>query len=188
MTDIFVAIADPKRREILEVLAKDEQTIAQLAKAINETPAATTKQVAVLKDAGLVKASRAKVAVYSTNPKALKPLGVWVAKFASAEITAELGVRAEAIKQSGILRLCVAKEGQCIENLTLGFTVRVYDVKGVEVWNSMWTGRSLDLKFKKPVPTAHKVVVEATSAQVVNKLTGNPISTGKPLKLEFVVE
>jgi DNA-binding transcriptional ArsR family regulator len=99
MTDIFVAIADPKRREILEVLAKDEQTIAQLAKAINETPAATTKQVAVLKDAGLVKASRAKVAVYSTNPKALKPLGVWVAKFAGAEITSELGERADELAE-----------------------------------------------------------------------------------------
>lgn len=104
------------------------------------------------------------------------------------DLTLELGVRAEAIKESGILRLCVAKEGQCIENLTLGFTVRMYDANGVEVWNSIWTGRTLDLKFKKPVPTAHKVVVEATSAQVVNKLTGNPISTGTPLKLEFVVE
>jgi hypothetical protein len=100
----------------------------------------------------------------------------------------ELGLRAEAIKQSGTLWLCVAKEGQCIENLTLGFTVRVYDANGVEVWNSIWTGRTLDLKFKKPIPTAHKVVVEAISAQVVNKLTGNPISTGKPLKLEFVLE
>jgi DNA-binding transcriptional ArsR family regulator len=99
MTDIFVAISDPKRREILEVLAKDEQTIAQLAKAIKETPAATTKQVAVLKDAGLVKASRAKVAVCSTNPKALKPLGVWVAKFAGAEITAELGERADELAE-----------------------------------------------------------------------------------------
>ena len=99
MTDIFVAISDPKRREILEVLAKDEQTIAQLAKAIKETPAATTKQVAVLKDAGLVKASRAKVAVYSTNAKALKPLGVWVAKFAGAEITAELGERADELAE-----------------------------------------------------------------------------------------
>lgn len=104
------------------------------------------------------------------------------------DLTLELGVRAEAIKESGILRLCVAKEGQCIENLTLGFTVRMYDANGVEVWNSIWTGRTLDLKFKKPVPTAHKVVVEATSAHVVNKLTGNPISTGTPLKLEFVVE
>ena len=99
MSDIFVAIADPKRREILEVLAKEEQTLAQLAKTIKETPAATTKLLTILKDAGLVKASRAKVAVYSTNPKALKPLGVWVAKFAGAEITAELGERADELAE-----------------------------------------------------------------------------------------
>jgi len=100
----------------------------------------------------------------------------------------ELGLRAEAIKQSGILRLCVAKEGQCIENLTLGFTVTVYDAQGAEIWNSLWTGRTLDLKFKKALPQAHKVVVEATGDYVVNKLSGNPISTGKPLKLEFIAE
>jgi len=99
MSDIFVAIADPKRREILEALAKEEQTIAQLAKTVKETPAATTKHVGILKDAGLVKASRAKVAVYSTNPKALKPLGIWVAKFAGAEISAELGLRAEELAE-----------------------------------------------------------------------------------------
>ena len=34
----------------------------------------------------------------------------------------ELGLRAEAIRESGVLRLCVAKEGHCIENLTLGRT------------------------------------------------------------------
>ena len=50
MSDIFLAIADPKRREILEALAKEEQTLAQLAKAIKETPAATTKQLTILKD------------------------------------------------------------------------------------------------------------------------------------------
>jgi DNA-binding transcriptional ArsR family regulator len=99
MSDIFVAISDPKRREILELLAKEEQTLAQLAKTIKETPASTTKQLTILKDAGLVKASRAKVAVYSTNPKALKPLGVWVAKFAGAEITAELGERADELAE-----------------------------------------------------------------------------------------
>ena len=94
MSDIFVAIADAKRREILEALAKKEQTAAELAKTVKETPAATAKHLTILKDAGLVKVSRAKVAVYSSNPKALKPLGAWVAKFAGAEITAELEVRA----------------------------------------------------------------------------------------------
>lgn len=99
MSDIFLAIADPKRREILEALAKQEQTAAELAKTVEETPAATTKHLAILKEAGLVKASRAKVAVYSSNPKGLKPLGVWVAKFAGAEISAELGVRAEELAE-----------------------------------------------------------------------------------------
>lgn len=104
------------------------------------------------------------------------------------DLSLELGLRSEAIKEAGILRLCVAKNGQCIENLTLGFTVRVYDAKGTEIWNSIWTGRSLDLQFKKPLPNAHRVVVKAVNAQVVNKLSGNPISTGKPLELEFWVE
>ena len=99
MSDIFVAIADAKRREILEALAKQEQTAAELAKTVKETPAATAKHLTILKDAGLVKASRAKVAVYSSNPKGLKPLGAWVAKFAGAEISAELGVRAEELAE-----------------------------------------------------------------------------------------
>ena len=104
------------------------------------------------------------------------------------DLDLELGLRAEAIRESGVLRLCVAKEGQCIENLTLGFMVRVYDKAGKEIWNSLWTGRTLDLKFKRPLPEAHKVWVEATSPNVVNKLSGTRIATGKPLKLEFTVE
>lgn len=100
----------------------------------------------------------------------------------------ELGLRAEAIRESGVLRLCVAKEGQCIENLTLGFMVRVYDKAGKEIWNSLWTGRTLDITFKKPLPEAQKVLVEATSPSVVNKRSGTRIATGKPLKLEFTVE
>ena len=38
------------------------------------------------------------------------------------------------------------------------------------------------------LPEAHKVWVEATSPNVVNKLSGTRIATGKPLKLEFTVE
>ncbi|MCF8213389.1 MAG: hypothetical protein K9I86_05815 [Cryomorphaceae bacterium] len=104
------------------------------------------------------------------------------------DLDLELGLRAEAIRESGVLRICVAKEGQCIENLTLGFMVRVYDKAGKEIWNSLWTGRTLDITFKKPLPEAHKVWVEATSPNVVNKRSGTRIATGKPLKLEFTVE
>lgn len=95
MSDIFVAIADEKRREILESLAREDQTVAQLVKSTGETTATVNKHLAILKTAKLVNASRAKVAVYSINPAGVKPLGIWAAKVAGAKLTAELGVRAD---------------------------------------------------------------------------------------------
>ena len=95
----------------------------------------------------------------------------------------ELGLRAEAIRESGVLRLCVAKEGQCIENLTLGFMVRVYDKSGKEIWNSLWTGRTLDLKFKSPLPEAHKVLVEATIGRFTRKIRAVVSTAGYQLDM-----
>ncbi|MEY4618558.1 MAG: Bacterial regulatory protein arsR family [Actinomycetota bacterium] len=95
MSDIFVAISDVKRREILESLAKADQTAAELVKSTGETLATVNKHLAVLKSAQLVKASRAKTAVYSINPAGIKPLGVWAAKVAGAKLGAELELRAD---------------------------------------------------------------------------------------------
>lgn len=95
MSDIFVAISDPKRRELLEVLAKVDATAAELAKSNGETLAAVNKQLSVLKEAHLVKASRAKTPVYSINPAGIKPLGIWAAKVAGAKLSAELEIRAD---------------------------------------------------------------------------------------------
>lgn len=94
MSDVFVAIADAARRQILEALAEKSQTAAELAKSTGESVASVTKSLKTLQDAGLVKASRAKTPVFSSNPTALKPLGVWVAKFAGAELNAEFQARA----------------------------------------------------------------------------------------------
>lgn len=94
MSDIFVAISDVKRRELLESLAKSDQTAAELVKSTGETLAAVNKNLTVLKAAHLVKASRAKTAVYSINPAGIKPLGVWAAKVAGAKLGAELEIRA----------------------------------------------------------------------------------------------
>lgn len=94
MSDIFVAISDAKRRAIVESLAREDQTVAQLVKSTGETTAAVNKHLAVLKEAHLVKSSRAKVAVYSINPAGVKPLGIWAAKVAGAKLGAELEVRA----------------------------------------------------------------------------------------------
>ena len=95
MTDIFVAISDPKRRDILESLAREDQTVAQLVKSTGETTATINKHIAILKTAKLVNASRAKTAVYSINPAGVKPLGIWAAKVAGAKLSAELEIRAD---------------------------------------------------------------------------------------------
>lgn len=95
MSDIFVAISDPKRRELLEVLAKADSSAAELSKSTGETLAAVNKHLAVLKTAQLVKASRAKTPVYSINPAGIKPLGIWAAKVAGAKLSAELETRAD---------------------------------------------------------------------------------------------
>jgi DNA-binding transcriptional ArsR family regulator len=95
MSDIYVAIADPKRREILEALAREDQTVAQLVKSTGETTATINKHIAILKTAKLVNASRAKTAVYSINPAGIKPLGIWAAKVAGAKLSAELEIRAD---------------------------------------------------------------------------------------------
>jgi DNA-binding transcriptional ArsR family regulator len=95
MTDIFVAISDPKRREILELLARDNHTAAAIAKATGETLASVNKHLTILKTAKLVTASRAKTPVYSINPAGIKPLGLWTAKVAGAKISAELEIRAD---------------------------------------------------------------------------------------------
>ena len=95
MSDIFVAISDAKRREILESLAREDKTVAQLVKATGETTATVNKHLAILKAAKLVNVSRAKTSVYSINPAGIKPLGLWAAKVAGAKITAELEIRAD---------------------------------------------------------------------------------------------
>ena len=94
MSDIFVAISDAKRRELLESLAREDQTVAQLVKSTGETTAQINKHLTVLKAAHLVKASRAKTPVYSINPAGIKPLGLWAAKVAGAKLSAELELRA----------------------------------------------------------------------------------------------
>ncbi len=109
------------------------------------------------------------------------PNGTW------EDTSLEFVLLEESIQTDGALSLCIAKQDECITNLTVGFTVRVYNQAGKEIWNSVWSGRTMDIRFKNPLPAAHKVVVEASGDFVVNTTTANRISTGQPLKLTYVL-
>ena len=54
---------------------------------------------------------------------------------------------------------------------------------GKEIWNSLWTGRNMDLNFERSFPEAKEILIEAGAPFVINKISGTRIRTGHPLKL-----
>ncbi|KRO84056.1 MAG: hypothetical protein ABR87_05820 [Cryomorphaceae bacterium BACL7 MAG-121220-bin83] len=99
-----------------------------------------------------------------------------------------LGMISESVRVDGRLTLCIAKEDQCIDNLTIGFTVRVFDAAGKEIWNSVWSGKTMGIQFSKPLPTAARIDILAAGDFVINRTTANRISTGNPLSLSLLLD
>ena len=108
--------------------------------------------------------------------------GSWEDKDLSFEIIQE------EIKQKGYLELCIQKNGFCIENLTIGFTIIILDGAGKEIWSSLWTGKNMRIKFEKSFLEAEKIIVEAGAPFVINNLTGTRIKTGKRLRIEKLLK
>ena len=96
----------------------------------------------------------------------------------------------EDLDSSGEMIVCILSNntGNCVENLTTGFQITVFDKTGKEVWNSLWTGRKLDIKFKKGFPEASYVMIEANKNYVVNTMTGTRIYQDEPLSLKYMLK
>lgn len=78
-TDAFNAIAEPRRREILDVLVDGERTVSELVARIPVSQPQVSKHLKVLKEVGLVR-SRAdgRQRLYRLDALALKPIHDWV--------------------------------------------------------------------------------------------------------------
>jgi len=80
--DIFQAIADPTRREVLKLLAEKERPISEITAQFDMSRTAIAKHLHVLSDADLVvgkKVGREKR--YSLQPEPLKELKQWLSYF-----------------------------------------------------------------------------------------------------------
>jgi DNA-binding transcriptional ArsR family regulator len=82
--DPFNAVAEPKRREILELLATQELSVNEMVERLGWPQPMVSKHLGVLKQVGLVSERRdGRQRFYSINAEQLKPIYDWVAPFES---------------------------------------------------------------------------------------------------------
>jgi len=83
--DAFTALAEPTRRNILEMLAKNGQMPATaIYKQFKATPPAISQHLKVLKEANLVGVQRkAQQRIYYVNPEPMKELEKWIKQFSA---------------------------------------------------------------------------------------------------------
>ena len=80
--DPFNAVAEPKRRRVLEVLGARELSVNEIVQKLGWTQPMVSKHLGVLKQVGLVSERRAgRQRLYRVNAEQLKPIYDWVTPF-----------------------------------------------------------------------------------------------------------
>jgi DNA-binding transcriptional ArsR family regulator len=81
-SDAFNAVAEPRRREILNYLALQERSVGEIVAEMELEQPSVSKHLRVLKDVGLVRARRdGRRILYQTNAEAIRPLHEWTGMF-----------------------------------------------------------------------------------------------------------
>jgi len=81
-SDPFNAVAEPRRRDILEFLASRERPVNDVVSALSLAQPSVSKHLRVLRHVGLVEVRRdGRQLLYRTNAKAIQPLHEWSGRF-----------------------------------------------------------------------------------------------------------
>jgi len=81
-SDAFNAVAEPRRREILEVLGSDELSVGELVARLGLAQPQVSKHLQVLRQVDLVRSRTVgRQRMYRINGPALRPVHDWVAGF-----------------------------------------------------------------------------------------------------------
>jgi DNA-binding transcriptional ArsR family regulator len=80
--DPFNAVAEPRRRQVLETLAGRELSVNELVELLGWTQPMVSKHLRVLKQVGLVtERQQGRQRLYRANAEQLKPIQDWVNRF-----------------------------------------------------------------------------------------------------------
>jgi DNA-binding transcriptional ArsR family regulator len=82
-SDAFNAVAEPRRREILDFLGPEERAVGDIATALGVGQPSVSKHLQVLLNVGLVEVRRdGRRTLYRTNAAGLRPVHEWTGTFA----------------------------------------------------------------------------------------------------------
>src|SRR6266480_7090150 len=84
-SDVFNAIAEARRREILDALIAGEKSVGAIVTDLSMSQPQVSKHLRVLSEVGLVKCrAEGRRRLYGLEPARLRPLHEWVAKHEQA--------------------------------------------------------------------------------------------------------
>lgn len=81
-SDAFNAVAEPRRREILQYLALEERAVGDIVTGLGLEQPSVSKHLKVLREVGLVRARRSgRHMFYRTDAEAIRPMHDWTKMF-----------------------------------------------------------------------------------------------------------
>lgn len=81
-SDVFNAVAEARRRDILNYLAVQERPVGDIVATLQLEQPSVSKHLRVLRNVGLVHARRnGRQVLYRTNARAIRPLHDWTSTF-----------------------------------------------------------------------------------------------------------
>ena len=80
--DVFQAIADPTRREIIQVLSEEPKNLNEIAKLFDISRPAISQQIKILAECGLVEViPKGRERYCAIKPASLIPAFLWIEKY-----------------------------------------------------------------------------------------------------------
>ncbi|CAM3386751.1 ArsR/SmtB family transcription factor [Isoptericola cucumis] len=81
-TDAFNAVAEPRRREILDALAQQERSVGELVELLHVAQPVVSKHLRVLREVGLVEVrDDGRRRLYRTDARPLQEIHEWAGRF-----------------------------------------------------------------------------------------------------------
>lgn len=81
-SDVFNALAEPKRRQLVDLLAREERSVTDLVRLLDLAQPVVSKHLRVLRDVGIVRVrDDGRQRLYRLDPLSLRPIHDWVASY-----------------------------------------------------------------------------------------------------------